>query len=184
MNSQSIICSICIRRQVVLNASNYVKHMRLFHEYSPSFQFTCGMNGCPRSYHNVGTFKNHVSEAHTHSSDYFGSNDTPCNSDVPSEPLTNSSSSDAVVNTLEDTDNSDNDDDGDDIAEMKCSSSNTDFLLCSKDTLQKSSAMFLIGLKEKFELTEAATQEIVEGVTNLFKKHIAICVLRLVASWL
>ena len=159
------------RRQVVLNASDYVKHIRLFHEYSPSFQFTCGINGCPRSYHNVGTFKNHVSEAH--SSDDFGSNDAPFNPDVPSEPLNNSSFSDAVVNTLKDTDNSDNDDDGDDIAEMNCSNPNTDFSLCSKDTLQKSSAMFLIGLKEKFKLTQAATQEIVEGVTNLFQKHIS-----------
>ena len=42
------------------------------------------------------------------------------------------------------------------------------------DTLQKSSAMFLLGLKEKFKLTQAAVQEVVEGVTNLTQKRISI----------
>ena len=174
VNSQLITCSICLlrgHRQVMLSASDYVKHIRLFHEYSPTFQFTCGINGCPRSYHNVGTFKNHVSEAH-------GSNDVGSNStaypDVPSEPQNSSSTSDAaLVNALEDTESSNDDDEycGEDTTEVIC----TDLPHCSsKDTLQKSSAMFLLGLKEKFKLTQAATQEMVEGVTNLFQKHISI----------
>ena len=49
---------------VTISASDYIKHIRLFHEYQPKFQFTCGINGCPRSYHNVGTFKDHVSVMH------------------------------------------------------------------------------------------------------------------------
>ena len=42
------------------------------------------------------------------------------------------------------------------------------------DTLQKSSAVFLFGLKEKFKLTQVAIQEIVEGVTSLTQKRISI----------
>ena len=42
------------------------------------------------------------------------------------------------------------------------------------DTLQKSSAVFLLGLKEKFKLTQVAIQEIVEGVTSLTQKRISI----------
>lgn len=58
---------------------------------------------------------------------------------------------------MEDADSStDNDDEysGDDTSEVNY----TDLSPCSKDTLQKSSAMFLLGLSEKFKLTQAATQ--------------------------
>ena len=38
---------------------------------------------------------------------------------------------------------------------------------CSRDELQKSSALFLLGLKEKHQLTQATVKSIVEGVTTL-----------------
>lgn len=56
-------CSSCFARglQVKLNACDYIKHIRLFHAFEPNFRFTCGIDGCMRSYTNIGTFKNHVS---------------------------------------------------------------------------------------------------------------------------
>ena len=38
---------------------------------------------------------------------------------------------------------------------------------CSREVLQKSTALFLLGLKEKHKLTQAAVQSVVEGVTSL-----------------
>ena len=37
---------------------------------------------------------------------------------------------------------------------------------CSSELLQKSSALFLLGLKEKNKLTQVALQGVLEGVTN------------------
>ena len=73
---------------------------------------------------------------------------------------------------MEDTDSSDTDVEyyGEDTAET----TSIDLPPCSMDTLQKSSAVFLLGLKEKFKLTQVAIQEIVEGVTSLTQKRISI----------
>ena len=109
LNSQLTTCLLCFSRglQVKLNVIDYIKHIRLFHEYHPNFKFICGINGCLRSYQNVGTFKNHVSDAHCD----VGSSATAADLEVPFKPLTDSLCSDPIENTLEDTDSSDNDDD-------------------------------------------------------------------------
>ena len=46
--------------------------------------------------------------------------------------------------------------------------------------LQKSTALFLLGLKEKHKLTQAGVQSVVEGVTSLLQQrldilHIQVC---------
>ena len=43
-----------------------------------------------------------------------------------------------------------------------------------KSVLQRSSALFLLGLKEKHKLTQVAIQEIVEGVTNLTQPRLSV----------
>jgi len=40
--------------------------------------------------------------------------------------------------------------------------------------LQKSSALFLLGLKEKYKLTQVAIQGIIEGVTSITQQRISI----------
>lgn len=173
LNSQVTFCSLCSLQgqQIKLSTSDYIKHIRLFHEYQPNFQFTCGINGCPRSYHNVGTFKNHVSEVHAD----LGSSSTSDSSSgdwCELQSTSSSSTGDAEVNPLEDTDSSDTDVEyyGEDTTET----TSFDLPPCSMDALQKSSAVFLLGLKEKFKLTQVAIQEIVEGVTSLTQKRISI----------
>ena len=63
--SRSVTCTLCADKlSVKFNVSEYIQHVRLFHAYKPDFKITCGINGCLRSYTNVGTFRNHVSAAH------------------------------------------------------------------------------------------------------------------------
>ena len=59
-------------------------------------------------------------------------------------------------------------DDGDDGAS---------FALELRDTppSQRSAAMFLMGLKEKYMITQVALQGVIEGVTNLVQSHLDIC---------
>ena len=42
----------------------------------------------------------------------------------------------------------------------------------SKESLQKSSAIFLLGLKEKFKLTQVSLQGVIQGVTALTQQNI------------
>ena len=63
--SRSVTCTLCADKlSVKFNVSEYIQHVRLFHAYKPDFKITCGINGCLRSYTNVGTFRNHVPTAH------------------------------------------------------------------------------------------------------------------------
>ena len=57
----------------------------------------------------------------------------------------------------------------------RCStvSENTLSAVPDKSELQRSSALFLLGLKEKHKLTKVAIQEIVEGVTNLIQQRLS-----------
>lgn len=48
---------------------------------------------------------------------------------------------------------------------------------CEQDVmeeLKKNSALFILGSKERFKLTQVATQGIIEGVTNLMQVHLFI----------
>ena len=42
----------------------------------------------------------------------------------------------------------------------------------SQEMLQKSSAIFLLGLKEKYKLTQTAIQGVIEGFTNVTQQQI------------
>ena len=43
---------------------------------------------------------------------------------------------------------------------------------CSSELLQKSSALFLLGLKENYKLSQVAVQGVLEGVTNLSQQQL------------
>ena len=43
----------------------------------------------------------------------------------------------------------------------------------SQDVLKKNSALFLLGLKEKFKLTQTSLQGVIEGVTALNQQNIS-----------
>ena len=142
---------------------------------NPILNFTCGIDGCIRSYTNIGTFKNHLSAVHSSAT----ANDLNRGSDIsiteePSQDEHLSScdnTNDALDNTLEnDTDSSSDSDDHDTVHKESTSI----HLQNSHNQLQKSSALFLLGLKEKHKLTQATVQGIVEGVTTLTQQQISI----------
>ena len=101
------ICTACLVHglNVKLNTCEYIKHIRLFHAFEPNFKFTCGIDGCIRSYTNIGTFKNHVSVVHSSAT----ANDLNRGSDIslPEEPSQDEhlsscdNTNDALDNTLE-----------------------------------------------------------------------------------
>ena len=140
-----VVYSTCFARglQVKLNVCDYIKHIRVFHTFEPNFKFTCGINGCVRSYTNIGSFKNHVSTVHcnTDSNDTADGLDRGSDASLPDGLLSSSNTSDALDNTLEyDTDSSDS---GDDSLRKDSSHSTAIHMQnCSWDELQKSSALF------------------------------------------
>ena len=55
---------------------------------------------------------------------------------------------------------------------------------CSQELLHRSTALFLLGLKEKHKLTQAAIQSVVDGVTSLLQQRLDICICKCVVSLL
>lgn len=173
----SVSCPLCPdSRHLKLDIKEYLKHIRLFHANQANFKITCGINGCQRSYTNLGTFQNHVSGIHNS----IFSNLT--NSTITEEIVADSEneSFDAICddNNSDCTSNSTTkntcNDDKDDAEELE------DIL--PHELLQNSSALFLLGIKEKYKLTQVATQGIVEGVTNLTQQLISVLKSKVIIS--
>ena len=151
--------------------------LRLFHAYKPDFKITCGINGCLRSYTNVGTFRNHVSAAHYSNDQLYADttdrddpngiqcNENPYSSDEDLQ--SDNPNSDLVAeNTFSDTNNITDTED--------VEACNVHSLDCSMELLQRSSALFLLGLKEKYKLTQVAIQGVIQGVASITQQRISI----------
>jgi len=50
---------------------------------------------------------------------------------------------------------------------------NSEAMQCNFETLQKSSALFILGTKEKHKLTQTAIQGVLDGVTNLSQHRLS-----------
>ena len=160
--------------QLDLTICDYIKHLQLFHAHQAHFKFTCGIDGCVRSYTNIGTFKNHVSAVHygslTSSSAEILANPTAADasytsSDIPGAiELRNGTDSD-FDDAFEDVGLQHNDELGSQDLSLK---------LPDQCMVQKSSALFLLGLKQKHKLTQVAVQEIVESMTSLTQQRLSV----------
>lgn len=139
-----LLCPLCPSertRRLNFNVSKYLKHVRLFHAHQPNFHISCQINGCQRSYRNFSTFKNHVSDKH---------------------------SCEALDRSIETTSLCDDFDDSDLSLHVPVHTyTENDELYDSMCLAQKSSALFLLGLKEEKKLTQTALQGCIEGVTTL-----------------
>lgn len=137
-DSRLINCSLCLASgmQLGLKICDYIKHLRLFHTHQVDFKFTCGIDGCVRSYTNIGTFKNHVSAVHYGSptsgstTENLANPTEACISDTSSviEPCNNDSVFDDVFEVVRDID--------------ELGSENLSTKLPDQCMLQKSSALF------------------------------------------
>lgn len=162
----SLICPLCpVERtsQLNLNLKNFMKHIQLFHSHQPSFSITCGLGGCIRRFTNFQVFRNHVSVFH--SGDPLLSNTAATTTTtVPDESsVPNRSSSDT--------------DDGatgfDDVGDgYNSGASGIGTLGMNPDDLKMSSALFLLGLKEKHKLTQVSVEGVVTGVTSLVQSSL------------
>ena len=147
-------CSLCTHTPPLrFSIANYLRHLRLFHVHQPNFDIKCGIGGCCRSYTNIGTFQNHVYAVHDSSKD------------SSSVSLTNGNS--AVITTVQNNDY-DTEVDNDNILEDDVVMPDSQCTMPdSRKLLQKSSALFLLGLKEKYKLPQVVVQGIIDGVTSL-----------------
>lgn len=149
----SLVCPICpIERTSHLdfNLTQFMKHIKLFHSHQANFTITCGLHGCLRTFQNFRTFQNHVSNYHA------GYADTSCNTTDNDETRELDGDSGEIPD--------------DDLApHLGDSSSGT---VCQL-TLQQSTALFLMGLKEKHKLTQVALQGVIDGATSLMQSRLS-----------
>ena len=170
-STSTMTCPLCANvAHLSLDFKGLIKHLQLFHAHQPDFKVPCGIVGCSRRFTNLITYQNHMSSEHN-----FCTN-------IESRVLEQDTSE--VVECFGDRneDNNDSDDDNDmstSTVEM-ISDSTTETAPNPKDLL-KSSALFLLGLKEKYKLTQASVQGIINGVTSLIQQNTSF--LQSQASW-
>ena len=156
---QTLACELCsAASHLKFCVSDYIKHLKLFHAHQPNFKVTCRIGGCQRNYSNLGTFQNHVYAVH-------------------SEDLIDVSTETILVNSTEDDGNDFSDVTDSDNDEPCCEDSvetDNNQECSSESSMQKSSALFLLGIKEKFKLTQSSIDGIVQGVTAMNQQHISI----------
>jgi len=140
----------------------YIKHLRLLHASQPDFKVTCGINGCQGVYNNIGTLNNHLYAMHNDGivepNMMVVAATTPDKEAVPTsgnETTDHVPTEDSIMYT-------DQDDIDDHAMEIDTSHEN----------LQRSSALFLLGLKEKHKLTQATVDSMVDSVTTLTHQNI------------
>jgi hypothetical protein len=131
-----------------MNLTDFLKHVQLFYAHQPGFSITCGLDGCLRSFSSFRSFRNHVYSYHGGDSNLElqqdgGNVDDPTSGDD------------------EDEDGVDGDGDAGATWEMN-----------AIQPSQRNAAMFLMGLKEKHMITQAALQGVIEGVTTLMQSQL------------
>lgn len=141
----------------------YLKHFSLFRAHQPTFKVTCGIGGCSRSYTNLKTYTNHVYGVHDLS---MISESVPAGS--CNDGSTTSCNDDRSLDPTECSTEDENSPDNDDIIE------NDNIAVQPPENLQKSSALLLLGLKEKYKLPQSTVQGIVHGVTSLLQQQMDI----------
>ena len=161
---EQVICKLCsAASHLKFNIKGYIQHLRFFHAHQANFRTVCGIHGCVRSFTNFGTFINHAYSVHVESSR------AAC--EVTSEN-TSALAERHKDGNYEDGSSEDEYDNHYTEQDYDCDSGQTAKNLDSQpffscEMLQKSCATFLLGVKEKFKLTQASLQGIIQGVTAL-----------------
>ena len=157
-----VTCKLCSAAcHLTFNVKGYIQHIRLFHAHHADFNITCGIGGCQRSYTNCGTFINHVYAIHGE------------NSKVRCQVLSQSSISEDYDQSINHDDYDEEEGEYENYGVKLPSQSYDNQVHCSQELLQKSAATFLLGLKEKFKLTQVSLQGVIQGVTSLNGQNIS-----------
>lgn len=159
-------CPLCSDvRSIKYDWRDYLKHLSLFHAHHPDFKIPCRIDGCQRTYTNTRTYRNHVSSVHNWCK---GINSVQINEEEGSSTV-------AVVSDpihFEERNDSGDCSDFNESAICEGLDSSTGLSSNSQELVQNS-AVFLLGLKEKYKLTQTAVQGVIEGVTNLTQQQIS-----------
>ena len=150
---EEIICKLCSApSHLKFNIRGCIQHIHLFNKHKADFRTVCGIDGCLRSFANFGTFTNHVYSVHGGSSraecEVVSQNDSALYENHEDERHEDWSCGDEYNNHASELDN-----------EYESELPTTDLdnqPSFSHDMLQESSAAFLLGIKEKFKLTQAS----------------------------
>lgn len=128
----------------------HTRHVFDSHSSIPNFEFTCGINSCIRKFRNYNSLKSHVARNH-YGDDPDATPILPLVSDLPSESVENDTCS-SEPNGFEDT-----------LAPEQYEELSQTCVMQShsKNQLQKSSALYLLTLKEKYRLTQTAVDFVV-----------------------
>ena len=161
-----ISCSLCLSNglPVFFKISHYVNHLRLFHCHQPNFKVTCGIDGCVRTFTNIGTFKNHISLVHH---DNFPALSDPSETDISPQPSEHSEA-EAEADDSRDIDVVSR------MASISAANEIVPNLVSDHSALQRSHALFLLRLKEKHKLTQVAIQDIVQSVTDITQQGLSV----------
>ena len=130
---------------------DYLRHVELFHAHQPNFCIPCGISGCQRTFQKLHTFRKHISDHHS-------GDPSPTNQPLATQPEPDDCSITASDQNREQ-----------DTFHHGHAEPHT-----AMSALQKSSALFLMGLKEERKLTQTALQGVIEGVTTLTRSQLSV----------
>ena len=151
-------CQLCsAASHLNFNIKSYIQHLRLFHACQIDFKIRCGIGGCQRSYTNCGTYINHIYSIHGDSFTCKASHNQPEDDSFDEDDSSDQDDQYGSVDMQEGCDIPHNDSMG---------------LGYSEETAQNFTARFLLGLKEKFKLTQVSLQGVIKGVTALNQQRI------------
>ena len=160
-------CPLCSDvRSIKYDWRDYLKHLNLFHAHHPNFKIPCSIDECQRIYTNMRTYQNHVSSVHSWckgmNSIQGNEEESRCTIVVVSDPV-----------CFEERNES-----GGDFSDFNESAiceelDSTTGLSNKSQELVQNSAVFLLGLKEKYKLTQTAIQGVIEGVTTLSQQQMS-----------
>lgn len=151
----ALVCQLCPAERALslpFTLKDYLKHIELFHAHQPNFHIMCGIGGCQRTFHNLQTFRNHISDHHSYD----------CN--PTNQPVATYTSSE-VHDSIEPTESHD--------CNWHTAHEDSVGLSTTLSTIQTSSALFILGLKEERKLTQTALQGVIEGVTTLSRSRLS-----------
>ena len=158
-STSSMVCPLCSNvGHLTLNFKDLIKHLNLFHTHQPDFKVPCGIDGCSRHFTNLRTYQNHMSSVHN------------CCKNIESRVFEHGSSEDVECFGCGNDNYNDSDDDNDmNTVEILNGTTET---APNPTELLKSSALFLLGLKEKYKLMQVSVQGVINGVTSLTQQNI------------
>lgn len=149
-----------------------LRHLTTIHSNRPDFSFSCELNGCQRTFHNITTYKHHVYARHSkdHTNLHFINN--PVNSEADDSDSDSGSddfggvnddnpSSSSNIDEVEETGNGNSSNQT--IAITSC------FIVATLEDITKAAAAWILKTKERHKIPQCAIKTIIEDVTSLFQ---------------